>query len=98
MQENSIHVSCSLGKTPRNSKHSFSNVNYISGTWTLIVIPGRLPLHCPTFGMLLKNGLNLVSLDLPMSLWNGLITGKLSWMNSVPSLDLTMKLVMPNMS
>jgi hypothetical protein len=48
--------------------------------------------------MLLRNGLNPVFPDLPMSLWNGLITGKLSWMNSIAILDLTMKLVMPNMS
>jgi hypothetical protein len=53
------------------------------------VILRRLPLRCPTFRMLLRNGLNLVSLDLPMSLWNGLIIGKLSWMNSIPTLDLT---------
>jgi hypothetical protein len=48
--------------------------------------------------MLLRNGLNPVSLDLLMSLWNGLITGKLSWMKSVPTLDLTIKLVMLNMN
>jgi hypothetical protein len=84
--------------TSRNSKHLFSNVNYISGTWTSIVILGRLPLHCPTFGMLLKNGLNPVFPDLPMSLRNGLITGKLSCINSVPALDPTIKLMMLNMN
>jgi hypothetical protein len=48
--------------------------------------------------MLLRNGLNPEFPDLPMSLRNDLITGKLSWMNSIPTLDLTMKLVMPNMN
>jgi hypothetical protein len=66
MQENSVNLSCSPEETPRNSRLSFSNVNYISATWTLIVILRRLPLRCLTFGMLLKNGLNLVFPDLPM--------------------------------
>jgi hypothetical protein len=72
-----VNLSRSLEKTPRSSRHSSSNVNYISAIQTLIVILRRLPLHCHTFGMLLRNGLNLVFPDLPMSLQNGLITGKL---------------------
>jgi hypothetical protein len=87
-----------IKKTLRNSRHLFSHVNYISATQTLIVILRRLPLHCHTFEMLLRNGLNPVFLDLPMSLWNSLITGKLSWMNSIPISDLLMKLVMLNMN
>jgi hypothetical protein len=93
-----MNLSCSLEKIPRNSRLLFFNVNYISTTRTLIVILRRLPLHYPTFGMLLRNGLNLVFLDLLMSLRNGLITGKLSWMNFVPTSDLTTKLAMPNMN
>jgi hypothetical protein len=73
-----MNLSHSPEKIPRNLRLSFSNVNYISATRTLIVILRGLPLHYPTFGMLLRNGLNLVFLDLPMSLRNGLITGKLS--------------------
>jgi hypothetical protein len=42
--------------------------------------------------------LNPVSPNLLMSLQNGLITGKLSWMSSVPTLDPTIKLVMPNIN
>jgi hypothetical protein len=93
-----VNLSCSLEKIPRNSRLSFSNVNYISATRTLIVILRRLPLRYLTFGMLLRNGLNPVFPELPMSLQNGLITGKLSWMNFIPTSDLTMKLVMPNMN
>jgi hypothetical protein len=41
----------------------------------------RLSLHYPIPGMLLRNGLSLVFLDLPRNLWNSLITGKLFWIN-----------------
>jgi hypothetical protein len=47
---------------------------------------------------LLRNDFNLEFPDLPMSLRHGLITGKLSWMNSIPTSDLMMKLVMLNMN
>jgi hypothetical protein len=85
-------------KDPKKLKAFISNVNYISAIQILIVILRRLPLHCPTFGMLLRNGLNPIFPDLQMSLQNNLITGKLSWINSVPISNLTMKLVMPNMN
>jgi hypothetical protein len=98
MKSDAGNLSRSLKKISRNSRHSFSNVNYISATQTLIVILRRLPLHCRTFGMLLRNGLNLGFSDLPMSLQNGLITGKLSWMNFIPTSDLTTKLAMLNMN
>jgi Retrotransposon gag protein len=49
MQANSVNLSCSPEKTPRNSRHLFFNVNYISATRTLIVILRRLPLCCPTY-------------------------------------------------
>jgi Retrotransposon gag protein len=62
-----VNLSRSLEKIPRNSRLSFFNVNYISATRTLIVILRRLPLHYPTFGTLLKNGLNPLFPDLPMN-------------------------------
>jgi hypothetical protein len=45
MQENSVNLSHSPEKIPRNSRLSSFNVNYISATRTLIVILGRLPLR-----------------------------------------------------
>jgi hypothetical protein len=98
MKSDAGNLSYSPEKIPRNSRLSSFNVNYISATWTLIVILRRLPLHYPTFGTLLKNGLNPVFPDLPMNLRNGLIIGKLSWMNFVPTSDLTTKLAMLNMN
>jgi hypothetical protein len=82
--------------TGKDPKCSSSNVNYIPKIQTSEMILRKLPLNCPTFGMLLRNGLNPVSPDLPRSLQSGLITGKLSWMNFIPTLGPTIKLVTPN--
>jgi hypothetical protein len=86
------------GKDPKKFKAFIFQCQLYFHNSDFDVILRRLFLCCPTFGMLLRNGLNPEFPDLPMSLWNGLITGKLSWMNSIPTLDPMIKLVMPNIN
>jgi hypothetical protein len=49
-----MNLSHSLAMIQRSSKHSSSNVNYISKTQTLRMTLRGLPLHCPIFGILLQ--------------------------------------------
>jgi Retrotransposon gag protein len=69
-----MNLSHSLARIQRNSKHSSSNVNYISKIWTLKMILRRLPLCCPTFGMSLRSGLNLCI--------SGLTDEPMEWFNN----------------